>query len=431
MPCCRQHLLRLRSTSLRPVRFNSVESSNPSNPRPIMSPDPDADAPDSAHGTTRRSLLKSAGATLGTLALPPGFAEAAELAPGKAASQPFGAGFPQLDSLASGSWWLAKPPANNPPPPMDVPRDQVVAFALYTHDAGVLKMTAQLYPLKPGEPMEVRLELRRGETWQEVARVPVTMPGWSAHFRLEKWDNTKSVPYRVRHGEQAAFEGLIRRDPVEKDVIVLANMSCNSSRTTGQRPEIIDKLKAQDPDLLFFAGDQTYRHTEHTAGWIEFGLQFRDLLRDRPAICIPDDHDVGHPNLWGENGKQSLLKDNSDRAISTPWNMLTWCSASNPGTFRTRWILLRCSAASRYFSPECASEGLTLPSSKTRQWLAPDATPSCPQGNPPRRGGASLWRSAPRGGGEAGDRCLWRWSLSIYQPGAGEYYLWPVVAPCR
>ena len=201
---------------------------------------------------------------------------------------------------------------------MDVPRDQVVAFALYTHDAGVLKMTAQLYPLKPGEPMEVRLELRRGETWQEVARVPVTMPGWSAHFRLEKWDNTKSVPYRVRHGEQAAFEGLIRRDPVEKDVIVLANMSCNSSRTTGQRPEIIDKLKAQDPDLLFFAGDQTYRHTEHTAGWIEFGLQFRDLLRDRPAICIPDDHDVGHPNLWGENGKQSLLKDNSDGGYFYP-----------------------------------------------------------------------------------------------------------------
>ena len=92
----------------------------------------------------------------------------------------------------------------------------------------------------------------------------------------------------------------------------------NSSRTTGQRPEIIDKLKAQDPDLLFFAGDQTYRHTEHTAGWIEFGLQFRDLLRDRPAICIPDDHDVGHPNLWGENGKQSLLKDNSDGGYFYP-----------------------------------------------------------------------------------------------------------------
>ena len=38
---------------------------------------------------------------------------------------------------------------------------------------------------------------------------------------------------------------------------------------------IIENLKAINPDMLFFAGDQTYHHTEHTAGWIEFGLQFR------------------------------------------------------------------------------------------------------------------------------------------------------------
>ena len=34
-------------------------------------------------------------------------------------------------------------------------------------------------------------------------------------------------------------------------------------------------------------GDQTYRHTEHTAGWIEFGLQFRDVIRDRPDHLHP------------------------------------------------------------------------------------------------------------------------------------------------
>lgn len=123
------------------------------------------------------------------------------------------------------------------------------------------------------------------------------LPGWSAHFRVEGWDGSKDVAYRVRHGEKAVFEGLVRRDPTDKDVIVTANMSCNSSRTTGARPEILDNLMRQNPDLLFFAGDQTYRHTEHTAGWIEFGLQFRDVMKDRPTICIPDDHDVGHPNL--------------------------------------------------------------------------------------------------------------------------------------
>ncbi len=234
-------------------------------------------------------------------------------------AQPFGAQFPNLDSLAVGEWWTKKPGRGpSAPPSMDVPREDVVAFALYTQDRGVLKLTAQLYPLKPGEAREARLEFQREGTWTEAAKVPLSMPGWSAHFRIEKWDATKDVPYRVRHGEQAMFEGLIRRDPADKDVIVVANMSCNSSRTTGQRPEIIENLKAQNPDLLFFAGDQTYRHTEHTAGWIEFGLQFRELMRDRPTIAIPDDHDVGHPNLWGENGKLSLRKDNADGGYFYP-----------------------------------------------------------------------------------------------------------------
>lgn len=201
---------------------------------------------------------------------------------------------------------------------MDVPRDQVVAFALYTHDAGVLKLSAQLFPLKSDEDREVRLDLQRDGQWKEVQRQAILYPGWSAHFRVDNWDNSMDVPYRVRHGKNAVFEGLIRRDPSDKDEIVIANMSCNSSRTTGLRPEVIDNLKFQNPDLLFFGGDQTYRHTEHTAGWIEFGLQFREVLRDRPVVTIPDDHDVGHPNLWGENGKVSTLSGNADGGYMFP-----------------------------------------------------------------------------------------------------------------
>ena len=232
---------------------------------------------------------------------------------------PFGEEFPNLDSFAVGEWW-EKRPGRGPqrPPNMDVPRDEVVAFALYTHDRGVLKMTAQLYPLRPGEPREARLELRRGGEWEEVAKAPVLYPGWSAHFRVENWEGRESVPYRVRHGERAMFEGTVRRDPVDKNEIVVATLSCNSSRTTGPREEIVNNLKAQDPDLLFFAGDQTYRHTEHTAGFIEFGLQFRDIIRDRPAICIPDDHDVGHPNLWGESGKKAELRTGADGGYFYP-----------------------------------------------------------------------------------------------------------------
>jgi len=268
----------------------------------------------------RRTALKLTAAGMGALAFGPGLSA-------KDMEAPFGAEFPELDSLTTGEWWTrtaaaantrSRSPRRPQAPPMDVPRNEVVAFAVYTHQNGVLKMTAQLYPLKPGEERVARLELQRDGDWKEVARAEVHYPGWDAHFRIEDWDNSQNVPYRVRHGEEAMFEGLIRRDPVDKEEIVVANLSCNSSRTTGLRPEIVRNLKLQDPDLLFFGGDQTYRHTEHTAGWIEFGLQFREILRDRPTICIPDDHDVGHGNLWGEEGKRSRIPGDSDGGFRYP-----------------------------------------------------------------------------------------------------------------
>ena len=73
------------------------------------------------------------------------------------ASLPF-PGFPNLEKKASGQWWDVKQPN------LVVPRDQVVAFALYTHDRGVLKLSAQLFPLKPEESRTVRLELQRDGT---------------------------------------------------------------------------------------------------------------------------------------------------------------------------------------------------------------------------------------------------------------------------
>ena len=237
---------------------------------------------------------------------------------GVSPDHPFGTEFPDLDSLATGPWWRKRSEGPNAAPAMDVPRHEVVAFALYTIDRGTLKLTAQLFPLKPEEPREVRLEVRRGGRWVELAQEKVIVPGWSAHFRIEKWDHSLDVPYRVRHGESATFEGLLRKDPIDKGEIVVANMSCNSTRTTGPRTEIVDNLRRHDPDLLFFGGDQTYRHTEHTAGWIEFGLQFRDVLRDRPTVTIPDDHDVGQPNIWGENGKRSTQRGNTDGGYVFP-----------------------------------------------------------------------------------------------------------------
>ncbi len=217
----------------------------------------------------------------------------------------FGAKFKNLETMAVGEWWKVKPNKRRTMN-LNVERDQVCAFAVYTHDHGTLKLTAQMFPLMPDEEKVARLELMQADgTWKVVAQEAVLELGWSAHFRIDNWDNTQNVPYRIRHGKQAMFEGLIRKDPIDKDVIVVGNLSCNSSRTPGPRPKMLDNLKKLDPDFLFFAGDQSYHHTEHTYGWLEFGIQFREVLKDRPVVTIPDDHDVGQANIWGENGKKA------------------------------------------------------------------------------------------------------------------------------
>ena len=240
------------------------------------------------------------------------------------APEPFGEKFPNLDSDAVGEWWKptqierGKNKGQTQQPKLLVPRDQVVAFALYTQDHGILKLSAQLYPLKPDEPRTVTLEFQDGDQWKTAAESPVLYPGWSAHFRIENWDNTETVDYRVRLGDQSSFAGTIRRDPIDKPQIVVASLSCNSSRTPGPRATIVDNLKKLNPDLLFFAGDQSYHHTQHTFGWLEWGVQFRDVMKDRPVVSIPDDHDIGQPNLWGAGGKVAINQTGSDGGYYYP-----------------------------------------------------------------------------------------------------------------
>jgi hypothetical protein len=213
------------------------------------------------------------------------------------------------DSLCVNDWW--KRPAN-PIIDLKVPRDQTVAFGIYTVHDRVLKLSAQLYPLYPEETREVRLEIGDGEAWKEIGRRNVSDLGWCTTFRIADWDDTRDVRYRLRHGEDAMFEGLIRRNPREKDEIVVAALSCNSNKDRGLRPEYTRNINHQDPDLVFFAGDQSYDHTEHTAAWLKFGLAFREIFRNRPCVTIPDDHDIGQGNLWGENGKASAKPAGDD-----------------------------------------------------------------------------------------------------------------------
>lgn len=198
---------------------------------------------------------------------------------------------------------------------LDVPRDQVIAAALYTVHDNTLKLNAQLFPLKPDESRHVRLEMKESDGWKEMSQVKVCEneygnasgdKSWTALFRIENWDDTKDVRYRVRHGENATFEGTIRKNPVDKEEIVVAGFTGNSiKRDHGgdiSRQDLVENIKKADADLLFFSGDQVYDHTRHYEYWIKFCLDFADVMKDRPTVSIPDDHDVGQPNLWGQNG---------------------------------------------------------------------------------------------------------------------------------
>ena len=204
----------------------------------------------------------------------------------------------------------------------EVDPSDIICFALYTVHDRTLKLTAQLYPIPEGASKTVRLEIERDGQWVEVATTNAIEPGWTAPFRVESWDDSRAHRYRVAHGADATYEGTIRKNPTDKEEIIVAGFTGNSiqPRHGGDisRQDIIDNINRVDADVLFFSGDQVYDHNRHYAAWLKFGRDFGQIIKDRPTLCLPDDHDVGQPNLWGESGKVSTLQGASDGGYARP-----------------------------------------------------------------------------------------------------------------
>ncbi|TWU22721.1 hypothetical protein [Bythopirellula polymerisocia] len=188
-----------------------------------------------------------------------------------------------------------------------------VCFVLYTVQDNVLKLTAQLYPIETADSRDVSLEVKSGTEWTRLETVsvrenaysfPKGAKSWTAHFRAEDWDHSKDHSFRVVALDgKSVYEGLIRRDPIDKTEIVVAAFTGNSNADKRLKSDIIHNVKTADTDLLFFSGDQVYTHREHLGDWLRFGEQFGEITRDRPTVTLPDDHDVGQGNLWGDNGR--------------------------------------------------------------------------------------------------------------------------------
>jgi len=207
----------------------------------------------------------------------------------------------------------------------------------HTLDRGTLKLTAQLAPLGADDEKTAEFQLRQGGRWSTTATTGVVEPGYTATFRIEGWDASSEVPYRIlynlRSGEgvQSIYYegGVIRREPVGKEEIVVATFTGNHNVAPGgvgrasfpwswgvyfPHADIVGHVSAHAPDFLFFSGDQVYEGASPTRAdfqhpyedylykWYLWVWAFRDLTASIPSVTVPDDHDVFHGNIWGAGG---------------------------------------------------------------------------------------------------------------------------------
>jgi alkaline phosphatase D len=195
-----------------------------------------------------------------------------------------------------------------------------ILWSQYTVDRGILKLSAQFPPIGIKDSHQAFLEINRGEAWEQIVKAEIDDMARVALFRIEKWDESVDVPYRVAYhldGEDHYWYGIVRRNPVDKEELTVAGFTGNMDYGF-PNTSIIENLEKLDPDLLFFSGDQIYEQVarygivrspvdmatlDYLRKWYLFGWSFGNLLNSRPSVIIPDDHDVYQGNVWGQGGR--------------------------------------------------------------------------------------------------------------------------------
>jgi hypothetical protein len=194
-----------------------------------------------------------------------------------------------------------------------------VLWSQYTVSRGVLKLSAQFPPLGPDDEKICALDVKHKGVWRKAGESAIGPLSRTAAFRVAKWSAARDTPYRVRYrwqGKDYEWGGTIRREP--RGRLKLAVMSCDNGYAFPM-PALVRNVAAHNPDMLFFAGDQIYEQyggfgfarepeplamLEYLRKYFQFGWTWRELLRDRPSVVIPDDHDVFQGNIWGHGGRK-------------------------------------------------------------------------------------------------------------------------------
>ncbi len=214
----------------------------------------------------------------------------------------------------------------------------------YTLSDKILKLTAQLMPISQTDAKKAILQVKQMFGWKDIAKAEIIVPGYTATFKVENWDDTKDCQYRVAYDLKVSADksrryywgGTIAKDPVDKRQIVIAGFTGNHNNKRGfgkagykwnndtlwfPHNDIVKHVAAHQPDVLFFSGDQVYEGASPTFAdrknleldylykWYLWCWAFRDLAKDIPCICVPDDHDVYQGNLWGQGGRKAKRQD--------------------------------------------------------------------------------------------------------------------------
>ncbi len=206
-----------------------------------------------------------------------------------------------------------------------------ICFAQYTLHQRKLKLTAQLSPIEKIKGHKLALQIKDKGDWKTVETTQVTHAGRAVNFAIDQWDSTKETPYRItlelplkNETHEYSYEGTIAKEPTDIDQIKTAVFSCNAHFGFPDN-DIYQNMSILNPDIILFLGDQFYESTggfgasysgdfdetclDYLRKWMMFGWGYRELFRHKPCAIIPDDHDVYHGNVWGENGKAADVSE--------------------------------------------------------------------------------------------------------------------------
>ncbi|EMI43125.1 alkaline phosphatase D family protein [Rhodopirellula sp. SWK7] len=231
-----------------------------------------------------------------------------------------------------------------------------IAGVLYSVAGGDLKVGVQC--MSVGKTIQAATESRKGTrtgvqleqqqpdgSWKKVSRpVGISEPDYYALLRIKDYDNSAPANFRVvmLHGPKDAepYPFFVPAEPVDRELVV-GGVSCTgdigrkslANKSLLQPGEsyigvwspanqwapfggITEPLIEKRPDIVFFTGDQLYEWwptpidmtdampvEDYLYKWLIWHWSFQNVTSRVPCLLQTDDHDVWHPNLWGDGSR--------------------------------------------------------------------------------------------------------------------------------